>query len=68
MEQLEFIPFTGTVEELPNEYKHFIGKFIASDGYIEYHVITRIQEDLYQIGAVFHFDFWGTFVGYRGLE
>lgn len=65
---LEFIPFTGTVEELPSEYKTFLGKFIYEKDEIEYHVIIRLNDDLYTIGDAFHFDRnFLQIVGYIGI-
>lgn len=66
---LEFIPFTGTVEELPIEYKKFLGKFIYEKDEIEYHVITRLTDELYTIGDSFHFDRnFLQIVGYIGID
>lgn len=68
--KLEFIQFNGCdFFDLPTEYTNFVGKFIDDQGNIEYNIITRLNADLFQVGAVFHFDFdWGTLVEYRGID
>lgn len=66
---LEFIPFTDDVFNLPTDYKNFVGKYIDDHGNTEYNIITRLTPDLFQIGAVFHFDHdWGRIVGYIGID
>ncbi len=67
---IEFIQFNGyDFFDLPTEYTNFVGKFIDDQGNIEYNIITRLNADLFQIGAVFHFDFdWGRLVEYRGID
>lgn len=67
---IEFIKFDGyDLFDLPTEYTNFVGKFTDDHGNIEYNIITRLTDDLFQVGAVFHFDFdWGKLVGYRGID
>lgn len=67
---IEFIKFDGyDLFDLPTEYNNFVGKFADDHGNIEYNIIKRLTDDLFQVGGVFHFDFdWGKLVGYIGID